>query len=281
MNASEFHRWLESSSRPLVMGILNVTPDSFSDGGRFANVDAAISQAQRMVAEGADLLDIGGESTRPGSMRVPAEEQLQRVIPVIEAIRRRFDVAISVDTTLSEVAKAAGEAGADILNDISAGREDAGMLHLAAERGWPLILMHMQGEPGTMQKNPTYGDVVSEVAEFLAQRAGAAVAAGCRRERVIVDPGLGFGKTMAHNLLLLRELERIGALGYRVLVGASRKRFVGEITGASEPADRVIGSCVSAAWAVWKGASIVRVHDVAQSVQALRMAGALLGIEGM
>lgn len=279
MNATEFRTWLlDDRPRPLVMGILNVTPDSFSDGGQFQGAEEALAQAKRMIAEGADLLDIGGESTRPGSQRVSAKEQVRRVVPVIEAIRRESDIAISIDTTRGEVARAAVSAGASILNDISAGREDPAMLTLAAKHDLPIILMHMQGEPGTMQLEPHYNDVVEEVCQFLLERLSAAVAEGCGPEMVLIDPGIGFGKTVEHNLELLRRTRTLCSLGPRLLIGTSRKRFVGAITGVEQPADRVIGSCVSAAWAVTRGASIVRAHDVKETVQVVRMAAAIVGL---
>lgn len=276
MNAIDFQTWLgQDHPRALVMGILNATPDSFSDGGRFADLNDAVEHARRMQADGADLLDIGGESTRPGSARVDGPEQIRRILPIIQAIRRESDIAISVDTTRSDVAHAAIDAGANILNDISAGREDEQMFRIAAARGLPLILMHMQGQPGTMQDEPKYGDVVAEVREFLASRANVAIAAGCARRLILLDPGIGFGKTIAHNLDLLRGLRTIGDLGFRVLIGTSRKRFIGAVTGVEQAEDRVIGSCVSAAWAVTQGATIVRAHDVKETVQAVRMAQAI------
>lgn len=278
MNAAEFHAWLtqphprpRQRPRPLVMGILNVTPDSFSDGGEFASPESALAQARRMIAEGADMLDIGGESTRPGAARVSADRQIARVGRVIEAIRRESDVAISVDTTLSTVAGAAVAAGAGVLNDISAGREDPAMFALAAARGLPIILMHMLGKPGTMQNNPVYADVTREVCEFLQQRARAAVQGGVPASHVLLDPGIGFGKTVEHNLQLLRDLPQLAQLGHRILVGTSRKRFIGTVIGVADPQQRIYGSVVSAVWSVLHGASIVRVHDVLPTVQALKM----------
>lgn len=280
MNAAEFHSWLaESRPRPLVMGILNVTPDSFSDGGEFASAESALVHARRMIAEGADILDIGGESTRPGAARVSADDQIGRVCPVIEAIRRESDIAISIDTTLSEVAKAAVVAGAGILNDISAGREDAAMFALAAQRRLPVILMHMLGEPGTMQNNPDYADVTREVSEFLQKRAQAVAQSGVPAGHILLDPGIGFGKTVEHNLQLLRDLPQLAELGYRVLVGTSRKRFIGTITGVSDPHQRIYGSVASAVWSILHGVSIVRVHDVLPTVQALGMIGAIVRCE--
>lgn len=276
MNARDFDAWLHATSRaPLVMGILNITPDSFSDGGQFAGRVAAIAHAREMIASGADLIDVGGESTRPGAQRVTAPEQIDRIAPVIEAIRRDSDVAISVDTTLSPVAEAALEVGADILNDISAGREDPAMLALAGHRGKPIILMHMQGEPGTMQANPQYTDVTAEVMDHLEERAAAALVAGSLRERIILDPGIGFGKDLEHNLQLLRELPRLKALGFTLLVGVSRKRFIGAITGVEKPSDRVVGSIAAGEWAILNGADILRVHDVHQTKEMVSVISAL------
>ncbi len=278
MNPQDFRTWLTTlSPRPLVMGILNVTPDSFSDGGQFASEAAAIAHAREMIEQGADLIDIGGESTRPGSQRVPAAGQIARIVPVIRQIRRESDILISVDTTLGEVAGSAIDAGADILNDISAGREDPAIFDLSAMRDLPLILMHMQGEPGTMQANPVYQDVTREVADFLLSRAKAAHAAGVRRENVLLDPGIGFGKTLEHNLTLLRDTPRFAALGYRLLIGTSRKRFIAAITGRQDPKDRLYGSLASALLALADGANIVRVHDVAPTVQAVKVLDALRG----
>ena len=260
------------------MGIVNATPDSFSDAGQFMGIEDHIAHARQLIAQGADILDIGGESTRPGSRRVGADEQIGRVMPVIEAIRRESDIAISLDTTLSAVAAAACAGGDIIINDIAAGLEDPGILTLAASRKLPVILMHMKGEPGTMQANPQYADVTREVAEFLGARAQAAIAAGVERRRIILDPGIGFGKTVEHNLELLRELADIVRLGFPVLIGTSRKRFIGAITNVDDPADRVTGSCVSAAWAVVQGARIVRAHDVAQNVHAVRTIEAIAGL---
>ncbi len=279
MNAADFNRWLAGGApRTLVMGILNVTPDSFSDKGRFLHRDDALARAREMIAQGVDILDIGGESTRPGAARISAREQIARIMPVIEAVRRESDILFSVDTTLSEVAKEAAEGGAIILNDISAGREDPAMFALAAERGFPIILMHMKGEPATMQDNPQYGHVTREVAQFLQSRAQAAMDAQVPRERILLDPGIGFGKTTEHNLQLLRELPHICQLGFPVLIGTSRKRFIGAITGESDPADRVIGSCVSASLAIERGARIVRAHDVAQTIQAVKITEAIMGL---
>ena len=277
MNGNNFDHWLKDTARQtLVMGIVNATPDSFSDGGEFTQTLDAIAHARVLIAQGADLLDIGGESTRPGAQRISAAEQIARVIPVIEMIRRDFDIALSIDTTLAVVAQSARAAGANIVNDVSAGREDPNMLPLVAAERLPLILMHMLGAPATMQDDPVYAHVTREVGEFLAQRAGIAMAAGVAREKIVLDPGIGFGKTAQHNLQLLRELGQLTAMGFPLLIGTSRKRFVGAVTEVAEARERVIGSCVSAAWAVAAGARIVRAHDVAQTRQAVRMIEAIL-----
>ncbi len=219
--------------RPRIMGILNLTPDSFSDGGRYTNPTQAVEHGLAMASQGADFIDIGGESTRPGARRINSAEQIARVVPVIRPLRQHLDqqspdVQISIDTTLAEVANAAVDAGATILNDVSAGREDPGMIPLAAKRHLPIILMHMHGEPGTMQDKPSYTDVVTQVKDFLLERAQGALAAGVDRRQIILDPGIGFGKTTPHNLALLRSLSGLVALGYPIMIGASRKRFLAE-----------------------------------------------------
>jgi dihydropteroate synthase len=262
-------------SRPLVMGILNVTPDSFSDGGSYVDADAAVAAALRMLADGADIIDVGGESTRPGSDEVSAQEEIARVVTVVRALAER-GACVSVDTRHAEVALAALAAGAAILNDV-AGFRDAAMVEMATGSDAGLVVMHMQGEPKTMQTGPGYEDVVAEVAVYLEGQASALEAAGVSRERIAIDPGLGFGKTTAHNLELLRRLEALTALERPVLIGASRKRFIGEVTGIAEPRERVAGSVAVALEAVARGASIVRVHDVAATVQALAMQQAIQG----
>jgi dihydropteroate synthase len=254
--------------RPVVMGILNVTPDSFADGGRFFDPAAAIERARQMAAEGADIIDVGAESTRPGSDRVSPAEQIRRLEEVLAGVAA-LGAAVSIDTTSAWVAEWALAAGAAIINDISAGRDDPAMFPLAARAGVPLVLMHMMGEPKSMQDAPRYDDVVAQVRQFLAGRVEAAVAAGVRRERCIVDPGIGFGKTAEHNLALLAGVASLCELGQPVLIGASRKRFIGAITGASEPAERLAGSLAAACAAYLGGASIFRVHDVAATRQAL------------
>ena len=265
---------LDFSFGCLVMGILNVTPDSFSDGGRFMDKDRAVEQGLRMAAEGAAILDVGAESTRPGSRPVPVDEQIRRAVPVIEALAGRATVPISIDTHDVDVAKAALDAGASMVNDIMALADDR-MAALVAERQVSIVLMHMQGTPATMQADPSYDDVVGEVLTFLLERAAKAQAAGISRERIFIDPGIGFGKTLEHNLALLRYLDRLVATGYRVLVGPSRKRFIGQITGRENPQDRVFGTAAVVALCVKAGVSIVRVHDVAAMVDVIKMAGSI------
>ncbi len=277
MCPESFEQWLLNPNRPvLVMGVLNVTPDSFSDGGRFAARDAAVAHAIEMVEAGAAMIDVGGESTRPGSQPVPENEQIRRVVPVIEEITRRgVDVTVSIDTTRAAVARAALDAGACLVNDISAGRDDAGMFPLVAARGTPIVLMHMRGTPATMQDNPTYDDVTRETIEFLRERIAVAEQAGVAPHRVLVDPGIGFGKTMDHNLELLRRQSELGALGRPVVIGASRKGFIGRITNEPEPSRRLFGTAACVAWSVANGAAIVRVHDVGAMNQAVRMTEAI------
>ena len=260
--------------RGVVMGILNVTPDSFSDGGEFLAPDDAVAQARRMIDDGADVIDIGAESTRPGSDRVTAAEQIARLRDVLPAVTGA-GVLVSIDTTLAEVAAFALDAGAAIVNDVSAGRDDSGMFPLVAARKAPIALMHMLGAPKTMQNHPQYGDVVQEVGEFLRERLADAEAAGIPLGRCLVDPGIGFGKEMEHNLALLAGIDRIAALGCPVLVGPSRKRFIGEITGEDIPARRVSGTVAACLAARRGGASVFRVHDVAEVAAALRVAEAI------
>jgi dihydropteroate synthase len=266
-------------TRARVMGILNVTPDSFSDGGDFATREAALRHARQMVADGADLIDVGGESTRPGAPPVSVAEELDRVIPVIEALAGELAVPVSVDTSKPEVMRAAVAAGAGLINDVAALRRP-GALAVAAALRVPVCLMHMQGEPGTMQQDPTYGDVVAEVAAFLAGRLAACEAAGIPRERLLVDPGFGFGKTLAHNLALLRGLPRLASLGVPVLAGLSRKSMIGALLGGVPVGERLHGSVAAAVLAVERGAAIVRVHDVGPTVQALRIVAAVGGDAG-
>jgi dihydropteroate synthase len=250
------------------MGILNVTPDSFSDGGRFTRLDASLAHAREMIAAGADIIDVGGESTRPGAADVPVDLELERVLPVIEGIREFSDIPLSVDTSKPEVMIAAVAAGVDLVNDVYGLRRD-GALEAAARSGAAVCLMHMQGEPRTMQEAPQYADVVAEVVEFLAERVKACAAAGIDRDRLIVDPGFGFGKTLAHNVSLLDGLEAFRRLGCPVLVGMSRKRMVRDITGC-ETHETLPGNIAVAIVAAVKGASVLRVHDVRETVQALQ-----------
>ncbi len=266
---------LDLDRRVAVMGVLNVTPDSFADGGRWTDLDRALSHAAELVEEGADLIDIGGESTRPGAVPVPAKEEIRRVLPVISAVRARFSVPISIDTQKAEVARAALDAGAVIVNDVSA-LTDPAMAPLVAERDAGLVLMHMQGTPLTMQQEPHYVDVVAEVAKFLRGATDRARAAGVAAERLVVDPGIGFGKTLEHNLALIRGVPQLVELGYPVLIGASRKSFLGLITGRSA-ADRLAGTIAAITAAMMGGARVVRVHDVAPAVDAARVVEALAG----
>ena len=256
--------------RTRVMGIVNVTPDSFSDGGAHASTEAAVAHGLALAAQGADILDVGGESTRPGAAPVPLEEELRRVVPVIERLARETALPISVDTRKPEVMRAAVQAGAGMVNDVGALRGD-GALETAAALGVPVVLMHMLGEPGSMQDDPRYDDVVAEVHRFLAERIFAAELAGIARKNIVVDPGFGFGKTTAHNVLLLAGLERFAELGVPLLAGLSRKRSIGELTGRAVPGERVAGSLAAHLLAAQRGAAIVRVHDVAATVDALKV----------
>ncbi|HWI14114.1 MAG TPA: dihydropteroate synthase [Burkholderiales bacterium] len=257
-----------SLERPLIMGVVNVTPDSFSDGGRFSDAERAVAHAWALIDEGADILDIGGESTRPGAEPVAPEEEARRVLPVLEALAGG-PVPISVDTRTPALMSAAIAAGAGMINDISA-LEASGALAIVAPSDVAVCLMHKQGDPRTMQDHPVYGDVVREVTEYLERRIEAAVAAGIGRDRIVVDPGFGFGKTLAHNLELLRALERVASLGVPVLAGLSRKGMLGRLTGRSVD-NRVHASVAAALIAVEKGARIVRVHDVAATRDALQV----------
>src|SRR5918992_3229512 len=262
---------------PVVVGILNVTPDSFSDGGDFLDPEAAAEQAATMLDEGADMLDVGGESTRPGSHPVSQEEEIRRVVPVLKRILSvRPEAVISIDTYRSGAATAALEAGASLVNDVTALRGDPRMASVVGEAGCPVILMHMQGDPKTMQKEPRYEDVVREVRDFLAERAEYAVDADVRPENIIVDPGIGFGKNLQHNLALLRNLDAIVDLGFPVLIGASRKSFIERITGVQEPKDRVSGTLATSVLAYERGATFFRVHDVRANREALAVAEAVL-----
>ncbi len=271
-------RLLLSGGGPFVFGVLNVTPDSFSDGGRYAGASEAIDAGVRLAEEGADVIDIGGESTRPGSRPVPADEQIRRTQPVIAELARRFGPAgpgLSIDTRLAKVARAALDAGATIINDITALRDDEALAPVAASRGAGVILMHMQGTPATMQQCPTYRNVVAEVREFLAERIAAAVAAGVGRQRILVDPGIGFGKTTTHNLEILRHAGEFRNLGVPVLIGPSRKRFIGEVLGIPEPIKRLYGTLAAVAACILAGVECVRVHDVAACRQVADVCAAI------
>jgi dihydropteroate synthase len=268
--------WSEvCSARPAVMGVLNVTPDSFSDGGEFLDADRAVAHALALIDAGADLVDVGGESTRPGAQPVDAAEELRRVIPVIDGIVAQSDVPISIDTTKAEVAAAALEAGASVVNDVSAGRYDPEILSVAASAGAGYVAMHMLGEPRTMQEDPRYDDVVREVGDFLVERLDAARAAGIHAASLAADPGIGFGKTVEHNLVLLAHLDELcSKIEVPVVIGTSRKRFLATIAGGdadSPPADRDDATLATVVWALERGACVVRVHDVQSSARAVRL----------
>jgi dihydropteroate synthase len=258
--------------RPVLVGVLNATPDSFSDGGRHIDPARAAAAALEMVAAGAAALDLGGESTRPGATPVTAREELRRLLPVLAAVRQAVATPLAVDTTK---AAAALDAGADIVNDVSAGRFDRRMLPLCARTGVPVVLMHMRGRPATMQRRPAYRDVVSEVAAFLARRVAAARLVGVARDAIVVDPGIGFGKTVTHNVALLAHLDVLAALGYPVLVGVSRKGFLGALLGGAGVGERLYGTAAAVALAVARGARLLRVHDVAAMRDVLAVASAV------
>jgi len=270
-------RTLAVGRLPLLLGIINVTPDSFSDGGRFFDPEAAIEQGLRLVAEGADILDIGGESTRPGAEPLEAEEELRRVLPVVAALCEQTSRPISIDTSKALVARSAIDVGAEIINDVTAFRGDPEMLPLAADAGCGVCAMHMQGTPLTMQQSPQYDDVVEEVLDFLRGRRDALIAAGIEQARIALDPGIGFGKTAEHNLMLLRNAWRLHDLGCPVLVGHSRKRFIGEVLGSIE-ADRTAGTIGVALSMARQGVQVLRVHDVAAVWQALLLFEAAGGV---
>ncbi len=263
--------------RPLVMGILNVTPDSFSDGGHFFCLDKALAHARQMVADGADIIDIGGESTRPGAPEVSVEEELFRIVPVIEALANSVSVPISIDTMKSAVMRAAWQHGAGLINDVSALQADAEALATVAELGAPVCLMHMKGTPRTMQKHPEYQDVCAEVFAFLSQRAEVCMAAGIPRDRIVLDPGIGFGKRVVHNLALLKHLPDLIRSGYPVLIGVSRKSFIGKVLDLPVE-ERLEGGLALAVIAAWQGVRIIRTHDVAATARALQMTSALLNV---
>lgn len=271
-------RWpggrLDFSEGCIVMGVLNVTPDSFSDGGLFFDCEEAVEHGLKMAAEGTAIIDIGGESTRPGSAPVSNEQQIERVVPVIKALCEKIEVPVSIDTYNVEVAKAALEAGAAMMNDITALNNEK-MAELAADYEVPVVLMHMQDSPATMQVEPKYKDVVGEVLEFLLGRAKRAEHYGIPPERIFIDPGIGFGKTLKHNLLLLKNIDRFVASGYRVLIGTSRKSFIGKITGREKPADRIFGTAATIALCAFAEVSIVRVHDVAEMIDVVKLTNSI------
>lgn len=269
------------TDKPLMMGILNVTPDSFSDGGKYANVTTAVEQARSMLAQGVDIIDIGGESTRPNAEPVSAAEQIQRVVPVIAAIRQFSAVLISIDTMSSEVAAAALTAGANIINDVSAGLTDPAILTVAATKNVPIILMHSKGIPKTMQDNPYYDNVVQEVIDALQARINAAFSAGIPRENIMIDVGIGFGKRKQDNLDLLAHLADFVALGFPVLLGTSRKRFMGTICNVSEPSELVTATAVTTALGVMAGVQLFRVHDVKENRHAVDVAWAIKQSRGV
>jgi dihydropteroate synthase len=261
---------LDFSKGTLLMGILNVTEDSFSDGGDFYNTDKAIKHGIEMAKQGAAIIDIGAESTRPGSLAVLAEEQIKRAVPVIKELAKKISIPISIDTYNYDVAKACLDAGAAIINDITA-FSDIRIAKLAADLHVPVILMHMQGTPATMQIEPKYNDVVGEVLGYLLERAEVAQKAGIPKERIFIDPGIGFGKTLEHNLELLRNIDKFVNSGYRVLIGTSRKKFIGIITGKENPKDRIFGTAATTALAVAAGVSIIRVHDVDEMADVVKV----------
>ncbi len=263
--------------RPQIIGIVNVTPDSFSDGGEHATAASAVTHGLALAAEGADVLDVGGESTRPGAEDVPLEEELRRVLPVVERLARETSLPISIDTSKPEVMRVAVDAGAGMINDVYALRRE-GALDAAAALGVPVVLMHMQGAPGSMQDAPDYDDVVADVHRFLAERIFAAEMAGIPKKNIVIDPGFGFGKTRDHNLALLAQLQRFTELGVPVLAGLSRKKTIGELTGRDDPRERIHGSIAAALIAAQRGAMLLRVHDVAATVDALKIWNAVAAV---
>ena len=261
-------------SRTYIVGILNCTPDSFSDGGRYLDPELASKHALRMIAEGADIIDIGGESTRPGAEPISLDEELNRVLPVIEKIRAKSDIPISIDTYKSDVAKAAVKRGANLINDISGLRFDSKMASTAASFGLPVVVMHIKGEPRSMQKNPCYENLINEIKSYLKESIQIAETGGIKREKIIIDPGIGFGKTFQHNFSILRNLDRFSDIGQPILVGASRKGFLGSLSG-SDLDDRIEESLAASVIAASNGAHFVRVHDVAPTVRALKVCDAV------
>jgi dihydropteroate synthase len=269
-------RIFDLSREGLIMGILNVTPDSFSDGGKFFAAEKAVEHGLRMAAEGAQIIDVGGESTRPGAESVTAEEELSRVIPVIEELRARVDVVISIDTSKAQIAGAAVRSGASIVNDVTGGRGDKRMMPLVAENKSAFVIMHMQGNPQTMQLEPRYDDVVSEVADFFRQRYASAIECGIDPMAIAFDPGIGFGKTLEHNLELLAQLDRLRAYDRPLVVGISRKSFLAKVTGSSETSDRLAPALALTSLLRARGADVFRVHDVKENVNTIRVTEAVL-----
>src|SRR5213596_2322432 len=269
-------RIVDLSGHRLIMGVLNVTPDSFSDGGNFFELEKAVEQGVRMAAEGADIIDIGGESTRPGAEPVAAKEELRRVIPVIEKLRAKIDVPISIDTSKAEVARAAIHAGASIVNDVTGGRGDEGMLPLVAETNSALIIMHMQGTPRTMQNQPRYADVVLEIADFFRQQYARAIVYNIDPMAIAFDPGIGFGKTLDHNLELLTQLEQLRACDRPIVIGVSRKSFLAKLIDSSDVGDRLAPAVALTSLLRPRGADVFRVHEVKENVSALRVSEAIL-----
>jgi len=286
VKSENFVKWprgrLDFSAGCILMGVLNVTPDSFSDGGQFFEPEKAIKHGLQMAADGAAIIDVGGESTRPSSAPISAEQQLKRVVPVIKALREKIDVPISIDTYNYEVAEAALKAGAAMINDITAlsDKRIGKLAGQSAEGGVPVVLMHMQGTPATMQIEPKYDDVVGEVLQFLLSRAKRAEQFGISKERIFIDPGIGFGKTLEHNLELLRNIDKFIDTGYRVLIGTSRKSFIGKITNKENPADRIFGTAATVALCASAGVSIVRVHDVAEMADVIKVVKAISQSDG-
>jgi len=271
--------WRKASKgkKPLVMGVLNVTPDSFYDGGNFFSESAAVDHALQMAADGADIIDVGGESTRPGSEPTSLDDELKRVIPVIEGIRKHSDITLSIDTYKAQVAKAAIAAGVDMVNDISALSFDGQMADTVAEAGVPVIIQHIKGTPRNMQVNPSYDDVIGEISQFFVKRIAFARDHGVEGDRIIIDPGIGFGKRLQDNLTIIRELGRLKELGQPILIGTSMKSFIGRITGSDRLEDRVEGTLASVAISIWNGVDAVRVHDVVKTRRVVQFMQALMG----